>query len=57
VDLDLFRRKYSKRDAGHVVRSLVYFADADEDPPLKLLEPISWDQVKADLRAAVSSLL
>lgn len=55
--LDLFRRKYSRRDVGHVVRSLVYFADAEEDPPLKLLEPISWDQVKADLRGAVASLL
>jgi len=55
--LDLFRQKFSKRDVGHVVRSLVYFAEADEDPPLKLLEPISWEQVKTDLRTAVSGLL
>ena len=57
VYFDLFRQKFSKRDIGHVVRSLVYFAEADEDPPLKLLEPISWEQVKTDLRAAVSDLL
>jgi predicted nucleotidyltransferase component of viral defense system len=55
--LDLFRQKFSKRDVGHVVRSLVYFAEADEDPPLRLLKPISWEQVKTDLRAAVSGLL
>lgn len=55
--LDLFRQKFAKRDVGHVVRSLVYFAEADEDPPLKLLEPISWVRVKTDLQAAVSGLL
>jgi hypothetical protein len=55
--LDLFKQKFSKRDIGHVVRSLVYFAEADDDPPLKLLEPISWEQVKTDLKAAVSALL
>lgn len=55
--LDLFKKKYSKRDVGHVVRSLVYFAEAEDDPPLRLLEAISWEQVKTDLRAAVSDLL
>ena len=55
--LDLFKTKFSKRDVGHVVRSLVYFAEADDDPPLRLLEPISWEQVKTDLRAAVAGLL
>jgi hypothetical protein len=28
-----------------------------DDPPLRLLEAISWEQVKTDLRAAVSDLL
>jgi hypothetical protein len=55
--LDLFKQKYSKRDVGHVIRSLVYFADADDDPPLRLIESISWEQVKSDLRAAVADLL
>ena len=55
--LDLFKTKFSKRDVGHVVRSLVYFAEADDDPPLRLLEPISWEQVKTDLKAAVAGLL
>ena len=55
--LDLFKTKFSKRDVGHVVLSLVYFAEADDDPPLRLLEPISWGQVKTDLRAAVAALL
>ncbi|MCP4896690.1 MAG: nucleotidyl transferase AbiEii/AbiGii toxin family protein [bacterium] len=55
--LDLFKQKYSKRDVGHVVRSLVYFAEADDDPPLRLLAPISWEKVKEDLKAAVQALL
>jgi hypothetical protein len=55
--LELFKQKFSKRDVGHVVRSLVYFAEADDDPPLRLLQSISWDQVKTDLRAAVAGLL
>jgi hypothetical protein len=57
VYLELFKQKFSKRDVGHVVRSLVYFAEADDDPPLRLLQSISWDQVKTDLRAAVAGLL
>ena len=55
--LELFTKKYSKRDVGHVIRSLVYFVEADDDPPLKLLESIPWEQVKTDLRAAVAALL
>ena len=31
--------------------------EADDDPPLRLLQSISWDQVKTDLRAAFSGLL
>jgi predicted nucleotidyltransferase component of viral defense system len=44
--LELFKQKYVKRDIGHVVRSLTYFAEADDDPPLKLLAPISWNRLK-----------
>jgi len=41
---------------GHRV-SVDHFVEADDDPPLKLLESIPWEKVKTDLRAAVAELL
>lgn len=54
--LALYRRKYGADDA-HVLRSLVYFDDADREPPLRMLAEISWDEVKADIRSWVAALL
>lgn len=54
--LEFYRSKYTTRDIGHVVRSLVYFDDADNEPPLRLLADIDWETVKRDLRAWVASL-
>lgn len=42
--------KYNKL---HLLKSLVYFNDAEGDPMPKMLKPVSWDAVKKDLRAAV----
>lgn len=55
--LEFFRTKFTTRDVGHVVRSLVYFDDADSEPPLRLLVDIEWETVKRDLRGWVSSLV
>ena len=59
VDLDLFSPTLTDAETllEDLEGSLVYFAEADDDPPLRLLESISWDQVKTDLRAAVAGLL
>ena len=54
--LDAFRAKYARHDVGHVVRSLVYFDDADAEPPLRLLAPIEWAQVQEDFRRWVGGL-
>lgn len=54
--LEFFRTKFTTRDVGHVVRSLVYFDDADSEPPLRLVAEIDWETVKCDLRAWVASL-
>lgn len=53
--LDLFSRKSATRDQGHVLRSLVYFDDADLDPPLRLLVELDWEQIKTGLRPAVAA--
>jgi hypothetical protein len=55
--LEFFRAKFSTRDIGHVVRSLVYFDEADAEPPLQLVSPIDWQAVKTDLRTWVSALV
>jgi hypothetical protein len=54
--LDLFRRKYPRVDVGHVVRSLVYFADADADPRPLGLTGEHWEAIKTDLRTWIKAL-
>jgi len=55
--LDLFRKKYESRDVGHVVRSLTYFDDADEEPDPRLLISVRWERIKSDLLGWVAALL
>jgi predicted nucleotidyltransferase component of viral defense system len=55
--LELYRKKYAARDIGHVVRSLTYFDDADEEPPLRLLIDVDWEEIKLDLVGRVRELL
>lgn len=54
--LSFFKVKYSKHDLWHVLRSLVYFADAEKqqnDPdPLK---PMTWEKVKETMKRKVKS--
>ena len=55
--LELYRKKFAARDIGHVVRSLTYFDDADEEPPLRLLIDVDWEEIKRDLVIRVRELL
>jgi hypothetical protein len=55
--LALYRKKYAARDIGHVVRSLAFFDDAEEEPPLHMLAEVEWDQVKADFGRWADTLL
>ncbi len=55
--LDAYGKKFMTRDIGHVVRSLVFFDDADETPPLKLLIDLDWEELKDDFRKWVGALL
>ena len=54
--LQLYGKKYKNRDIGHVVRSLVYFADAESEPPLKMIKPLNWQHLKADFEKWVKDL-
>ncbi|MBU0485445.1 MAG: nucleotidyl transferase AbiEii/AbiGii toxin family protein [Proteobacteria bacterium] len=54
--LGFFEQKYNQLNSFTVVKSLVYFADADLEPePLSMLD-ISWDQIKKDLKDLVRAM-
>ena len=48
--LQLYQRKYSTTDVGHVLVSLAYFDDADEEPDLRMVWDITWEEVKNQIR-------
>jgi hypothetical protein len=54
--IDAYGRKYASEDVGHVVRSLVYFADAEAEPMPVGLAKEQWELVKSDLTNWVRTL-
>ncbi len=54
--LQLYMKKYGNRDIGHVVRSLVYFADAEAEPDIITNDPLSWEDLKRDFERWVTNL-
>ena len=54
--LRLYMKKYQNRDIGHVVRSLVYFADAETEPDIKIIKPVVWQDIKSDFEKWVKDL-
>jgi hypothetical protein len=54
--LGFFRRKYANVDCFTVIRSLVWFEDAESEPEPVSLMGTSWEDVKTCLRAAVAAL-
>lgn len=54
--LQLYVKKYKNRDIGHVIRSLVYFADAEGEPPLKMIKPVIWKKLESDFEQWVKDL-
>jgi len=54
--LRLYMKKYKNRDIGHIVRSLVYFADAETEPDIKMIKPLAWQDLKSDFEKWVKDL-
>jgi hypothetical protein len=54
--LELYRRKFTTHDIGHVVRSLAYFGDADSAPLPRGLDPAHWSTIKAWFSRAVAEI-
>lgn len=51
--IEFYRQKYSSRDIFHLLRSLVYFEDAETQKDPDPLKKKSWKQVKAKVSKAV----
>lgn len=51
--LAMFREKYGQRDVFYVLRSLIYFEDAEAQADLDLLKKTTWEQVKNKVQVAV----
>jgi hypothetical protein len=54
--LELYKRKFSSEDLGHVVRSLAYFGDADRQPLPMGLTREHWSAVKRGMLQRVREL-
>lgn len=55
--LSLHHEKFKLSTTFHIVKSLTYFEDAEEDdPPVLMKRQITWLQVKKKILAAVASL-
>jgi hypothetical protein len=52
------REKYSHSDYSetHILKSLVYFSDADDQPMPRMCIQVSWEQIKKELVSAVKSI-
>ena len=55
--LDLYAEKYSHQTLFHVIRSLTYFEDAENNPePIVFDKSVSWHLVKTEIIQQVKSL-
>ncbi|TSC72188.1 MAG: hypothetical protein G01um101438_691 [Parcubacteria group bacterium Gr01-1014_38] len=56
--LERVRRQYPDRtpDIAHLLRSHVFFDDAEKDPPVRLVEPVAWRTITAFFEREVSAL-
>lgn len=56
---DAFDRRFAdlKVDRAHLLRSLVYFEDAEREPMPRLRRPWRWEEIRSELEAQVRGLL
>ena len=54
--LEWFRGKFIGHDIFPVLRSLVYFVDAEDEPEPQMLRALAWDDVKRRMRDTVEQL-
>ena len=57
--LERFRKKFSgiQFDEYHLLRSLAYFEEAEKEPDPVVLQPVTWDRVRAYFRSIAAEKL
>jgi predicted nucleotidyltransferase component of viral defense system len=55
--LDLYSKKFGIHEHFHVIRSLTYFDDAEEEIDPIMLQPISWQSIKKRIEKVVRDFL
>ncbi len=55
--LNLFSIKFKTVNSFHLIKSLVFFEDAELDPEPVLIKKVSWDKVKSHISKAVETYL
>lgn len=55
----VFQKKYEGFDYNelHILKSLVYFEDAEKEPMPKMLQPADWEDVKRTIRDEVNKMI
>jgi predicted nucleotidyltransferase component of viral defense system len=53
--LKLFQKKYKNVDynMNHILKSIIYFEDAEKNPMPKMIIPVLWEQVKSFLKKEI----
>jgi hypothetical protein len=54
--LDLYRRKFDVQEIGHLLYSLVYFEDAEQERMPKMIWDIEWREVRERIESWVQEL-
>lgn len=54
--LEFYKTKYNSNSIYNVIRSLVYFADAENDPMPKMYIHTTWDEVKSLIKESVGEI-
>jgi hypothetical protein len=55
--LSLYQNKFSANQIFHIIKSLIYFDDADNEPDPVILEEITWLQIKNEIDKKVKEYL
>ena len=56
--LDFYKRKFETNQYYHIIKSLLFFEDAEADPDPKIVEQrITWSEIKKDLEKKIKQYL
>lgn len=55
--IELYHQKYKDAADFLLLKSLIYFEDAEEEPMPKMLKPISWEEVKFAIISTVKNYI